>query len=482
MIYDHLEMYFETDDVPTAESRVLRVFATERISQDFRVEIDLAIRDSHHATTADLLGVDGVVVLHDRKGRLRRFAGLVTEVEELHDAREWRCFRLVLRPHAWVATLISTCDIHLDATVPQIVDAKLKEVTKAPPVMRLAETYAPREIVTQYAETDHAFVSRLCEHVGIFSFYEHRDDGEVLVFADHAGAYTRLDDEDDSVPFGTSATEAAVFEIAERRAVVPALYVCRDYNYRNPQLEVTGQHELAEGFAGGYIEYGSHARDEAQAKRLAAVRAEEQRARHDRYAGKSSDIRFAPGHAFSLTGHPRHALRLALVEVVHEARQPLFQDDATEEHGYENRFVAIPAEVAFRPPRETPVPRIHGLVTGIVETSQGELESYAKIDDQGRYTVAFLFDAGGADRTRASAPVRMAQASAGPGYGNHFPLKPGVEVVVAFIDGNVDRPIIVGAVPNPLTPTPVNVAASTKSRIQTRSGILIEFEDANRRA
>jgi type VI secretion system secreted protein VgrG len=481
MIHDHLEMYFETESVPRGDSRVLRMVANERISQTYRVEVELAIRDSHTTTTADLLGIDGAVVIDDFKGKSRRFWGVVAEVEEMPETREWKCFRLVLRPHAWIATLISTYDIHLDATVPQIVAAKVGEVVKAEPKMRLSEAYAPREIVTQYAESDHAFVARLCEHVGIFSFYEHAEDGEQLVFGDATSAYTPIA-EDDAVPFADKGSEASVFAITERRALVPALYVCRDYNYRNPQLEVAGQHQLAQGFAGGHIEYGSHVRDEAQAKRLAGIRAEEQRARHDQFVGRSSDFRFAPGHTFTLTGHPRHALRLVLVEVVHEARQPLFEDIAMAERGYENRFVSIPAEVAFRPPRETPVPKIHGLVTGIVETSQGELESYAKIDDQGRYTVAFLFDAGGADRTRASAPVRMAQASAGPGYGNHFPLKPGVEVVIAFVDGNADRPIIVGAVPNPLTPTPVTVAESTKSRIQTRSGILIEFEDANRRA
>jgi type VI secretion system secreted protein VgrG len=81
---------------------------------------------------------------------------------------------------------------------------------------------------------------------------------------------------------------------------------------------------------------------------------------------------------------------------------------------------------------------------------------------------------------KASCPVRMMQPSAGPGYGMHFPLKPGVEVVIGFVDGNPDRPVILGAVPNPITPTPVDAAVSTKSRIQTRSGIIIEFDDADR--
>ncbi len=480
MIHEHLELWFDTETVPREHTHVLRVRATERMSQPYRVEVDLAVRDTHPTSTGELLGIDGAVVLEETNGRTRHFHGVVTEVLELPDTRDFHCFRLVMRPHAWVANLVETSDIHLDSTVPQIVESKVRDILRSPPAMRLADTYPVREIVTQYQESDHRFVSRLCEHIGIFSFYEHGEAGETLVFGDHADAYTPIAD-DESVPFAEG-SDASVFEIAERRTVVPALYVCRDYDYRNPQLGLAGEHQLEKGFAGGLIEYGGHFRTEAQGRRLAQVRAEEQEGLHDRFIGRGSDIRFAAGHTFSLTGHPRHALRLVVVEVEHDARQPLADSAEMESRGYENRFIAIPAAVAFRPPRETPVPRVFGLVTGIVETTQGELESYAKIDDQGRYTVSFLFDAGGADRTRASAPVRMVQASAGPGYGNHFPLKPGVEVVVAFIDGNVDRPLIVGAVPNPITATPVNVADSTKSRIQTRSGILIEFEDANRRA
>ena len=92
----------------------------------------------------------------------------------------------------------------------------------------------------------------------------------------------------------------------------------------------------------------------------------------------------------------------------------------------------------------------------------------------------FLFDTAGPGERKASCPVRMMQPLAGPNYGVHFPLKPGTEVTLAFLDGNPDRPVITGAVPNPITPTPVSSPVSTKSRIKTRSGIVIEFEDANR--
>ena len=100
------------------------------------------------------------------------------------------------------------------------------------------------------------------------------------------------------------------------------------------------------------------------------------------------------------------------------------------------------------------------------------------IDDQGRYWVRFHFDTtSGADRVKASRPIRMAQSHAGAGYGMHFPLRPGVEVLLAFLDGDPDRPIIIGAVPNAATPSPVAAATASLNRIVTSSGVTISIRD-----
>jgi len=120
------------------------------------------------------------------------------------------------------------------------------------------------------------------------------------------------------------------------------------------------------------------------------------------------------------------------------------------------------------------------VVTGLIENQvQGHVGKYAMIDHEGRYTVKFLFDTAPPGEAKASHAVRRIQPAAGPNYGMHFPLRPGVEVVLVFIDGDPDRPLIVGAVPNPVTPTPVDVNSSTKNRIKTESGVLFEIEDGS---
>jgi type VI secretion system secreted protein VgrG len=134
---------------------------------------------------------------------------------------------------------------------------------------------------------------------------------------------------------------------------------------------------------------------------------------------------------------------------------------------------------AYRPSRATKCPRIDGVLTGVIEPRvDGVMGQLAELDDQGRYTVRFYFDPaplGG--RPLSTHRVRMIQQHSGPNYGTHLPLKAGTEVLVVFVDGDPDRPLIVGSVHNPATPTPVTSRNPSMSRIVTASGIMIEMKD-----
>jgi type VI secretion system secreted protein VgrG len=143
---------------------------------------------------------------------------------------------------------------------------------------------------------------------------------------------------------------------------------------------------------------------------------------------------------------------------------------------YRAAFQAIPAKTPFRPARSTPWPSIHGIVHGHIQSDgSGQV---AEIDDQGRYKVRMPFDLATRPGMAASRWIRKAQPYAGAGYGMHFPLHKGTEVLIAHLDGDPDRPIIVGAVPHATTPSPVNVSNATQSVIQTATGIRVEMEDS----
>jgi type VI secretion system secreted protein VgrG len=469
----------------TSELRVMRIHASERISEPYTVEVDVACPSGSPLDLDEVAGAEATATLEDVQDRHRRFHGIISRVLERPalDAA-WTPYRLELRPRLWQGSLVEMLDVFLDASIPEIVEKKLAlfGLVKGEDFeLRLAGSYPRREFVVQFKESDLAFCARLLEHLGIFYFFEHEEQGERLIIGDGRGAYHRIGG-GDAIHYNSRGDEVGVFDLSLRRELVPRQFVCRDYNDQTPALELQAKHELEEGFAGGVIEYGSDFRSIEQGEQLVRVRAEERLAQRDIFEGQSDDARLAAGHLLDLDDHPRHSGSLLLVSVDHEAHQPIVGHGAGGEKSYVNRFVAIPGDRTYRPPRQTPIPRVHGLLTGIIETGQGDIETYAKLDEQGRYTVRLLFDTSAPGERKASCPIRMLQPSAGPGYGVHFPLKPGVEVSIGFVDGNPDRPIIVGAAPNPITPAPVTAATGTKSRILTRSGILIEFEDSVRRA
>ncbi len=126
----------------------------------------------------------------------------------------------------------------------------------------------------------------------------------------------------------------------------------------------------------------------------------------------------------------------------------------------------------------TPRPRIAGLIPAIVDAGAvGGTPKYAQLDAEGRYSVRFLFDTTPSGERAASRPVRMLQNHAREGYGTHFPLKPGIEVAIGFIDGDPDRPLIVGAVPNPIKPSPVTNENPGVHRIKTSTGITVDMAE-----
>jgi type VI secretion system secreted protein VgrG len=256
--------------------------------------------------------------------------------------------------------------------------------------------------------------------------------------------------------------------------------VVTDYNYATPHLDVSGSHTSPLGFAGGVVEYAPNAPTPEECAKLAEIRAQERAALHNFFQGESTRFAFRAGHRFTLEGHP--ALDgdkdLLLVEVTHHFSQPVALHGAPAEAAYHNTFRAVAAGSAYRPPRITPKPRIFGLLTAVVEPRGQGVGKHADIDEVGRYTVRFHFDLTPlGKRPRSSLPVRMIQPHAGTGYGMHFPLHPGVEVAIAFEDGDPDRPLIVGAVPNAVTASPVTRANAGMSRIQTATGIRVTLRD-----
>lgn len=499
---DELTARLECADASIAALRVEKLAAREVISTLSRVTLGV-LSDAHDPPDVEALVGTEIAVLLVRGGvEARRFVGTITEARRGESTRasgaveaqgglELTRYELVVEPAAHALALVTTHELFLDTDVPALVREKLGNVGLREGddfELRLASSYPTRDLYVQYRESDLAFVSRLTEHVGVSFFFEPRPGAaERLVLTDTTSGFAASDQGDEgdegasTLAFGAGAGHRELFDLVERARAVPRVYAMQDYNYRTPLVDVLGQHELAGGLGGGVIEVGAHVKSPDEAATLARLRAEAAEATRLVYEARSTRLDLFAGARRTLVDHPRlDGLELLLVEVRHVASFAQGVAGGVGSTSYVCELVMVPTATTYRPPLRTPRPRVHGFLTGVVQPEpggDGAIGTRARLDEQGRYYVAFHFDTATAERPRASKPVRMAQQHAGNGFGTHFPLRPGVEVIVAFADGDPDRPVIVGAVPNPTAPSVVDASSSDRARIKTQSGALIEFGD-----
>lgn len=481
MAKDRVDVNLESDDFPAGAMRLVSVEGRERISQLFDLTLVVVSPSPEEPTRAAMVGAQATLVFTRENAEIRRMHGMIAEVEELLETEvPERTYSLRFVPRAHRLTLVETQEIYMHLTVPEILTEKLERVGLAGDdvALRLGGDYRKQSFVVQYKETDLAFISRLCEHHGLSFHFEHEGGKDVIVFTDGQGF--AVNESRPRVPLRPRGERRDVHRLSVRTRVIPATYVIDDYNYRTPLVPVAGSYDSEVGFAGGVVEYGTHVKTATEGAHFAKIRGEERESSREVYTGESDVCELQPGTRITLDGQGRRDdMDLLIVEVRHHTKQVSGTHGGADAVPYQNTFDAVSGTLVYRSPRVTPRPRIHGIVSGIVEElDDGVPTRFARIDEQGRYRVRFLFDTADLTGRKASRPVRMAQQHAGAGYGTHFPLRPGVEVLLAFIDGDPDRPVIVGAVPNTVTPSPVVSQTSLLNRIKTATGVLIELKDA----
>jgi type VI secretion system VgrG family protein len=481
------------DQVDASSLQIAKLTGRETISRLFEYELTVVCTSAEGIDAEAVLEKAAALVFSRGSVELRTVCGMIAQVDDQLDTEtQATSYRLSFVPRAYLLGMTEMLDVFLDMSVPEIIAHKLeslqfKKKTQADAPydfeLRLRHPwgegngpdeygYPKREFIVQYKETDLAFISRLCEHIGISFFFEHVGGRDVMVFVDGNDGMPWLGD---PLAFRPRGEGREIFQLEQTVKMIPGSYVVRDYNYRTPRLDLSGQAELKHG-SGLVIEYGAHVKSPQEAEFMAKVRAQEKAAARRVFRGKSDQPVLAAGSRFEIHGHPRGDVKLVATELRHELTQPTALHGASvQEHSYGNSFEAILESRRFRPPRITPKPRIHGVVNGVIDADADS--EYAKIDAEGRYRVQFLFDATEPDRGKASRLVRMAQPHSGPGYGMHFPLRPGVEVIITFVDGDPDRPIIAATVPNAQTPSPVNDTNAAKNVIRTGGGNEFAIDD-----
>ncbi len=483
-----------TSDALPITSRLRAVRGVERLSQpyafDLVVELEPDVLDDLDAP----VGVAAALSFNDEHGVAQDEVHGILATWELVDAQpERELYRARLVPRLWWLGQNRHSRMFVDEKLPTIFDRILRSAGWGDDDFRLSlrgrpgSGYPVLEHVCQYRESDLDFLSRWMEREGIYYFFEQRADGpEVLVVTDHAREHlARAAGAKRWVPRAAAGGDRAEGFAAFRRTsqALPAGVRLADYNYLTPLVPVEHQERVGDGQVVSL--FGENLLTPDEARWLAKIRMQELRAGQVTFRGTGRVHGLHPADTFSLDGHPRFTEELLVTEVVHrgadlEGRPGLREaiEEALGEElddGYRVEVTAIPASVQYRPPRVTPTPRVTGMESAVVDG--GAEDRYAQIDEHGRYNVRFKFDESDLEDGRASTRVRMMQPHGGAEEGFHFPLRKGTEVMVAFLGGDPDRPVIAGVTPNAHALSPVTRANATQNVIQTGGGNRVVMED-----
>ena len=489
-VLPEVRLDFETRAEIDAPWSVRGVWLREGLSSVYECVLDLANADL--GQSPDMLLGRPAQLRIVREHVVRRVHGVVRRVEHHGNHAGGRLARAVLVPSLWALAQRTDARVFQDLTAVEVVQAVLRDAGLYAGMvdLQLARTYPAREYRVQYRETDLAFVERVLADEGIAYFFRHdEDDGETLVLADGLQAYGRLATMDGAAvpiagPEGATSRVETVRHLVWERELRPTDVVVREFDFTRPDLRVErraprgaagarSQYEPTPALALGRYAAGAYASDDAAEQ--AQLRHEAAQLRGAVGAGEGNVTGMIPGAVFQLglEGAPALAQRYVVTRVEHTARAPevlLGVDPGAQAAAdrYANRFECVPVEVPFRPSRELPRPVIAGLQTATVTGPSGE-EVYC--DPHGRIRVQFHWDRVGARDEHSACWVRVLQGPwAGDGWGMQFVPRVGMEVAVSFVEGDPDRPIVVGAVYNGRNAGPFGLPDDrSRSGFRTRS-------------
>jgi type VI secretion system secreted protein VgrG len=443
----------------------------EAVSTPFLFTVDM-LSEQQSIDATQMLRKPLVVEL-SMDGSTRYIHGLVRRFIEQDSAySSLYAYRAEIVPWLWFLSLAADCRVYENKSVLDIVEDVFRRNNWSDFSVKTTGTYPKREYCVQYRESDLAFVSRLMEEEGIFYFFQHTASKHTLVLADDNSAFQ-------PVPGSStiSATERAVSGTQYQQnvgslqfdaQVPPGTVTLYDYNYLDGQTPLkatvssTGPEEIYD-YPGDYT-------DQDTGDRYARLRLDAAETFENQLTGVSSCRGFTSGYQFKLSEYFRSDLNgdWNIVKVRHMAQLTYGQADTGEVTAtYQNDFRAIAKSVVFRPMLRTPRPIVAGTQTALVVGPSG---SEINVDKYGRVQVQFFWERTNKDDPGSSCYVRVSTSWAGKQWGIiHIP-RIGQEVVVAFEEGNPDRPIVVGSVYNPDMMPPYDLPANkSQSGIKSRS-------------
>ncbi|AOV04072.1 type VI secretion system tip protein TssI/VgrG [Delftia tsuruhatensis] len=456
----------------------------ENISQLFSLDVEM-LSENESIDPKALLGKNATIEIETQGGGRRFIDGIVTRFGMQGQDHRHYAYKARLSPWLWLATRKSDFRIFQNLNVPDIIEQVLG-VYGHPMQRKLTRAYRSWDYCVQYNESDCDFVSRLMEHEGIYYFFEHASGRHTLVLCDDIIASHGALPGGESIPFYPPEKAAAgdqenIHTWQLEQEIKPGRHYIDDYDFKKPRAELSHMRRDPPGHAhdghetyewpGGYTEYGD-------GDAYIRVRLKQGLTGHSRVRGQSCHRALATGYTFSLYNYPRgdqnrQYLITGLSYHLKEnprvsAVAPGAKGSAAEDGSFQRyELQAQPTSLAFTPPRTTPKPRTTGPQTAVVVGPAGE-EIWT--DEYGRIKVQFHWDRLGKKDQNSSCWIRVATNWAGPGFGAISIPRIGHEVVVDFLNGDPDYPIVTGCVYNAANMPPWALPANaTQSGIKTRS-------------
>ncbi len=454
-----------------------RIEGREAMCELFAFRVRILAQDAN-LNFSQIVDATALVTLELPESGARYLHSIVARAIFLgQDARGYSAYELELRPWLWKLSLNRNSRIFQEMTAPDIIAKVFSDQSQGAHKLSLSSTYNTRNYCVQYNESDFQYVSRLMECEGISYYFEHTAQAHTLVLVDMASSLSSIPGPSSDVAYNRSPHLSGRFGSAVdcfwEQLLVSGQYIVDDYNFETPSTDLeTLYNEDSTGMK--IYEYPAEFQAKGEGEALARQRLESYMLYRDMLRGTSAHRALVAGGTFTLQGHPRDEVN----------QNYLLWSVAIQAHykqGYQNRFEALPSEVALRPPIRTPEPIIPGIQTATVVGESGEEIS---TDSFARIKVQFHWDQEGQNDENSSCWIRVAQTWTGSGWGAVWVPRIGQEVVVTFLEGDPDRPLVIGSVYNqentpPLSLPDEKTRSTWKSNSSTGGGGFNEigFED-----
>jgi len=491
------KIFFVCRTLPQSTFLVKEFSGIDQISTTYKFDISL-ISSLHDISPDDLVGKPATLYMH-RDGEYFPYSGIVSEFVYGSGTSDYASYNVVLVPQLSLLSLNIQTRVFQKMTPVEIVEEVLKQAgLDTSTEFLIQNTYEQQEYVVQYQESDLNFISRLMEQYGIWYFFREPPmlgeeisevSSEKLIVTDKPAGFEYIQGVSEIAFASDSGLNARVENTAKesvnalhyrQKAISKSVHL-RNYNYRTPESIPEAQKEITDGTAGVVYEYGGNFKNVTEAQDMIQLAANRIASTMVTIDGESNCTGLRAGARFTLTAHPRKEFNTnnVLTSVYHSGGH--LQGSGTSSFPtYNNRFHCFPGTLdhSYAPQRKAQKPTIPGIMVAHIEANGSD---YATLDEMGRYKVRMAFDTSDAANYSASKYIRLAQPYSGQNYGIHFPSHEGAEMLWACVDGDPNKPIGIGTVPNANTISPVVSKNKQEGVIRTAGGNEIVMDDTDGR-